>query len=126
MSLHRHVAPRVGCRPPQPPPPLGDVSPAHPSSPGDGSDAADVIAFLRAHDDLAAKIARNGYELVHKHLQMSDVSAYWEDLLRSFAALAKYEPSRDESFKHVEVTDEEPQFDITQRWRAAERAKKEL
>ena len=80
---------------------------------GDGSDAFELLEFLRNNDFLAAKIAQNGYDFMRHHLPMESVSAYWEDLLRSFGKLGKYEFTKDESFITIEPSTEEPQYDVT-------------
>eukprot|EP00117_Sycon_ciliatum_P021999 scpid85297/ scgid19107/ Protein O-glucosyltransferase 1; CAP10-like 46 kDa protein; KTEL motif-containing protein 1 len=58
----------------------------------DLKDFDEVLQFVREHDDVAQQIAERGYDFIWNNLQLSDVQAYWLQLLTDYAALLQYKP----------------------------------
>ncbi|KAH8357250.1 hypothetical protein KR084_012129, partial [Drosophila pseudotakahashii] len=56
----------------------------------DVEELAELVLYLRDHDDLAEEIAERGHQLVWLHLRMEDVECYWSKLLREYAKLMTY------------------------------------
>ncbi|XP_020799613.1 O-glucosyltransferase rumi [Drosophila serrata] len=61
------------------------------ASDADVDELADLILYLREHDDLAEEIAERGHEFVWLHLRMEDVQCYWRKLLQEYAQLLTYQ-----------------------------------
>lgn len=61
----------------------------------------ELLEFTVLHDDVAQKIAENGYNMIWNNLKLSDVSCYWRKLLRSYAKLLVYQPKLDK--KLIEI-----------------------
>ncbi|XP_065216501.1 O-glucosyltransferase rumi homolog [Planococcus citri] len=64
-------------------------------------DIKNILEFFVKHDDLAEKIANNGYQFVRDHLKMSNVTWYWRTLLENYIKLQSYKPSLNHSFKRI-------------------------
>ncbi|XP_061571656.1 protein O-glucosyltransferase 1 [Cololabis saira] len=67
----------------------------------DLSDVRELLQFVKDNDAVAKEIATRGQEFIFQHLQMQDVSCYWERLLTAFSQLLTYKPSRSSSYKQV-------------------------
>ncbi|KAH8381840.1 hypothetical protein KR009_000627, partial [Drosophila setifemur] len=62
---------------------------------------ADLVLYLRQHDDLAEEIAERGQQFVWLHLRMEDVQCYWSRLLREYAQLLTYQVQLEPDFHEV-------------------------
>ncbi|XP_037712707.1 O-glucosyltransferase rumi isoform X2 [Drosophila subpulchrella] len=60
------------------------------ASDADVEQLAELVLYLREHDDLAEEIAERGHQFVWLHLRMEDVQCYWSKLLREYAKLLTY------------------------------------
>ena len=58
-------------------------------------DIEKLLKFVSEHDDIAQEIAERGYNFIRNQLRIKDVMCYWEKLLKNYAKLLKYKPSRD-------------------------------
>ncbi|XP_017288282.1 protein O-glucosyltransferase 1 isoform X2 [Kryptolebias marmoratus] len=67
----------------------------------DLSDVRELLQFAKENDAVAQEIATRGKEFILSHLQMEDVSCYWERLLTEFSQLLTYKPSRNPNYKQV-------------------------
>ncbi|KAK3915377.1 O-glucosyltransferase rumi-like protein [Frankliniella fusca] len=63
-----------------------------------------LLTFVKNNDDIARKIAEEGYTFIWNHLQMKDVTCYWRKLLRRYSKLLTYKPSLDEKLMEVKHT----------------------
>ena len=54
-----------------------------------------LIEFARDNPEISTKIAEKGAKFIEDHLRLSDVSCYWDKLLRSYSELIKYKVTRD-------------------------------
>lgn len=55
----------------------------------------DLIKFFKQNDDLARKIAEQGFQHIWDNLRIKDVKCYWRKLLLRYAKLLKYEVALD-------------------------------
>ncbi|XP_008323544.2 protein O-glucosyltransferase 1 [Cynoglossus semilaevis] len=67
----------------------------------DLSDVRELLQFVKENDDIAKEIAARGREFILTHLQMQDVSCYWQRLLTDFSDLLTYNPKRNSSYKEI-------------------------
>nr|XP_057941922.1 protein O-glucosyltransferase 1 isoform X1 [Doryrhamphus excisus] len=67
----------------------------------DLSDVRELLEFVQENDAIAEEIAIRGARFVWEHLQMRDVSCYWETLLTRFARLLAYRPKRRPHYSHI-------------------------
>lgn len=58
----------------------------------DLSDARELIEFAQQNDDVVRKIAERGRQFIWDHLDMDDVTCYWENLLKRYAKLLRFKP----------------------------------
>ena len=61
----------------------------------------DLIEFLKAHDQMAEKIAQAGQEFIRNHLRMKDVEDYWIMLLSKYAAKLDFKPQIDKDSMRI-------------------------
>ena len=54
-----------------------------------------LIEFARENPEISSKIAERGAMFIEDHLRLSDVTCYWDKLLRSYAELITYKVTRD-------------------------------
>lgn len=57
----------------------------------------DLMEFLKAHDQIAEKIAQAGHNFIRNHLRMKDVEEYWIELLTRYAKKLDFQPKVDTS-----------------------------
>lgn len=60
-----------------------------------------LIKFFKEHDEIAEKIALNGYKEVWRSLRLKDITCYWQNLLEKYYKLIKYDVKVDESLKRI-------------------------
>lgn len=61
----------------------------------------ELIEFAMHYDDIAKEIAENGYNMIWNHLRMKDVVCYWRKLLKKYASLLTYKPSKDKTLVEI-------------------------
>ncbi|KAK7494005.1 hypothetical protein BaRGS_00014887 [Batillaria attramentaria] len=67
----------------------------------DLSNARELLEFAMDNDDIAREIAERGYKFIWDHLDMKDISCYWEKLLLRYAKLIKHTVKRKKDFKQI-------------------------
>ncbi|XP_061642131.1 protein O-glucosyltransferase 1 isoform X2 [Phyllopteryx taeniolatus] len=67
----------------------------------DLSDVRELLQFVKDNDAIAQEIAIRGMEFISEHLQMQDVSCYWERLLTEFSQLLTYQPKRQNNYSRI-------------------------
>ncbi|XP_077577575.1 protein O-glucosyltransferase 1 [Stigmatopora nigra] len=67
----------------------------------DLSNVREMLQFAKDNDDIAQEIAIRGMEFILEHLQMKDVSCYWERLLTDFSRLLTYKPKRQKNYNQI-------------------------
>uniref|UniRef100_A0A3Q0SM13 Protein O-glucosyltransferase 1 n=1 Tax=Amphilophus citrinellus TaxID=61819 RepID=A0A3Q0SM13_AMPCI len=67
----------------------------------DLSDVRELLEFVKENDGIAQEIATRGKEFILSHLQMQDISCYWERLLTEFSQLLTYKPQRKSSYNQI-------------------------
>jgi protein glucosyltransferase len=50
--------------------------------------------LYQENDDIAQRVANAGHQWVVDHLRMQDVANYWYAILREYASLAKWKPTK--------------------------------
>lgn len=60
-----------------------------------------LINFFKEHDEIAERIALNGYKEIWRSLRLKDIKCYWKNLLQSYHKLIKYDVKVDESLKRI-------------------------
>ncbi|KAM7439851.1 Protein O-glucosyltransferase 1 [Porites harrisoni] len=61
----------------------------------------DLLEFAKANDDVAKAMAERGYQFIKEHLRMQDVKCYWKKLLKNYAKLMLWKPTRDPAFQEI-------------------------
>lgn len=56
-----------------------------------------LITFFQDHDELAERIALNGYKQIWSNLKLKDITCYWKNLLEKYSKLIKYDVKKDEN-----------------------------
>lgn len=64
-------------------------------------DIKNLLNFVKENDNVAKKIAEQGFEFIWNHLEMKDVTCYWRRLLKQYAKHLRYKPALDESLIEV-------------------------
>ncbi|KAH3827829.1 protein O-glucosyltransferase 1-like [Dreissena polymorpha] len=64
----------------------------------DLSDVKELLEFAKENDDVVHEIAKRGRKFIWDHLRMEDVSCYWKKLLKNYAKLQKFKPTRNQDF----------------------------
>ncbi|XP_048865291.1 protein O-glucosyltransferase 1 [Brienomyrus brachyistius] len=67
----------------------------------DLSDVRELLQFVKENDDVAYQVAKRGQQFIQDHLDMEDVSCYWEKLLTEFGRLLKYKPRRNVAYDQI-------------------------
>ncbi|MEQ2223770.1 Protein O-glucosyltransferase 1 [Ilyodon furcidens] len=67
----------------------------------DLSDVRELLQFVKENDVIAQEIASRGQEFILNHLQMEDISCYWERLLAGFGQLLTFKPERKSNYKQI-------------------------
>ncbi|XP_071818025.1 protein O-glucosyltransferase 1-like [Apostichopus japonicus] len=57
----------------------------------------ELIEFAMANQDISKAIAKRGRDFVWNHLKLDEVECYWLKLLKDYAKLLTYKPTRDKS-----------------------------
>lgn len=64
-------------------------------------DIRNMIEYFKRNDNLAMKIAEEGFQYIWNHLRMEDVRCYWEKLLMKYGELMMGEIVRDETLIEI-------------------------
>ncbi|KAM4711058.1 protein O-glucosyltransferase 1 [Anableps anableps] len=67
----------------------------------DLSDVRELLQFVKENDAVVQEIASRGQEFILNHLQMEDVTCYWQRLLTEFSQLLTYKPKRKGNYKQI-------------------------
>ncbi|XP_032412569.1 protein O-glucosyltransferase 1 isoform X1 [Xiphophorus hellerii] len=65
------------------------------------SDVRELLQFVKENDSVAQDIASRGQEFILNHLQMGEITCYWEKLLTEFSQLLTYKPKRRSNYKQI-------------------------
>ncbi|XP_028967611.1 O-glucosyltransferase rumi homolog [Galendromus occidentalis] len=65
-----------------------------------------VIEYFKEHQEVSQSIAERGFEAIQRHLRMKDIQCYWRKLLKSYAALMKFEVQRDRTLYEIKTKTE--------------------
>ena len=68
----------------------------------DFKDAEEIISFLQENDQIANKIALNGFNFIWKHLTLEAVECYWKNLLLKYSQLFGYKVKHDKTLILIE------------------------
>ncbi|XP_045165596.2 protein O-glucosyltransferase 1-like [Mercenaria mercenaria] len=69
----------------------------------DLTDVRELLQFAQENDAVVHKIALRGRQFIWDHLRMEDVSCYWLKLLKQYAKLLSFKPTRNKSFKQIKA-----------------------
>lgn len=64
-------------------------------------DIKKLLEFVQENDNVAKKIADQGFDFIWNHLKMKDVTCYWRRLLKQYAKHLNYKPSLDETLLEI-------------------------
>ncbi|XP_034233696.1 O-glucosyltransferase rumi homolog isoform X3 [Thrips palmi] len=67
-------------------------------------DIKKLLNFVKENDDVAKRIADQGFEFIWNNLKMKDVTCYWRRLLKQYSKNLKYKPSLDESLIEIKYS----------------------
>ncbi|XP_059019965.1 protein O-glucosyltransferase 1 isoform X2 [Mustela lutreola] len=61
----------------------------------------ELLHFVKANDDVAQQIAERGSQFIMNHLQMEDVTCYWESLLTEYSKFLSYNVTRRKGYDQI-------------------------
>ncbi|KAJ8796710.1 hypothetical protein J1605_017813 [Eschrichtius robustus] len=67
----------------------------------DLSDVQELLQFVKANDDVAQEIAERGSQFILNHLQMDDITCYWENLLTEYSKFLSYNVTRRKGYDQI-------------------------
>uniref|UniRef100_A0A8V0XQC3 Protein O-glucosyltransferase 1 n=1 Tax=Gallus gallus TaxID=9031 RepID=A0A8V0XQC3_CHICK len=67
----------------------------------DLSDVRELLQFAKENDNIAQEIAERGRQFITEHLQMEDVSCYWEHLLSEYSQTLTYKVKRRKNYNEI-------------------------
>ncbi|XP_071612450.1 protein O-glucosyltransferase 1 isoform X2 [Heliangelus exortis] len=67
----------------------------------DLSDVRELLQFVKENDAIAQEISERGRQFITEHLQMEDVSCYWEHLLSEYSQVLTYKVKRRKSYSEI-------------------------
>uniref|UniRef100_A0A8C9LDU4 Protein O-glucosyltransferase 1 n=1 Tax=Pavo cristatus TaxID=9049 RepID=A0A8C9LDU4_PAVCR len=67
----------------------------------DLSDVRELLQFAKENDNVAQEIAERGRQFITEHLQMEDVSCYWEHLLSEYSQTLTYKVKRRKNYSEI-------------------------
>uniref|UniRef100_G1NNQ3 Glycosyl transferase CAP10 domain-containing protein n=1 Tax=Meleagris gallopavo TaxID=9103 RepID=G1NNQ3_MELGA len=67
----------------------------------DLSDVRELLQFAKENDNIAQEIAERGRRFITEHLQMEDVSCYWEHLLSEYSQTLTYKVKRRKNYSEI-------------------------
>lgn len=60
-----------------------------------------LMTFFKEHDEIAERIALNGYREIWRLLRLKSITCYWKNLLERYHKLLEYDVKVDESLKRI-------------------------
>ncbi|XP_026961215.1 protein O-glucosyltransferase 1 isoform X1 [Sagmatias obliquidens] len=67
----------------------------------DLSNVQELLQFVKANDDVAQEIAERGSQFILNHLQMDDITCYWENLLTEYSKFLSYNVTRRKGYDQI-------------------------
>ncbi|XP_058042907.1 protein O-glucosyltransferase 1 isoform X1 [Ahaetulla prasina] len=67
----------------------------------DLSNVRELLEFVRENDDIAQKISDRGRQFIMDHLQMEDITCYWEQLLKEYFKALTYKVKRKSNYNEI-------------------------
>ncbi|XP_036869024.1 protein O-glucosyltransferase 1 isoform X5 [Manis javanica] len=67
----------------------------------DLSNVQELLQFVKANDDVAQEIAERGSQFIMNHLQMDDITCYWENLLTEYSKFLSYNVTRRKDYDQI-------------------------
>lgn len=67
----------------------------------DLSNVQELLQFVKANDDIAQEIAERGSQFILNHLQMDDITCYWENLLTEYSKFLSYNVTRRKGYDQI-------------------------
>lgn len=67
----------------------------------DLSNVQELLQFVKANDDVAQEIAERGSQFIMDHLQMEDITCYWENLLTEYSKFLSYNVTRRKGYDQI-------------------------
>ncbi|GAB1300273.1 Protein O-glucosyltransferase 1 [Apodemus speciosus] len=67
----------------------------------DLSNVQELLRFVKANDDIAQEIAKRGSQFIINHLQMDDITCYWENLLTEYSKFLSYNVTRRKDYYQI-------------------------
>uniref|UniRef100_A0ABI7Y8B2 Protein O-glucosyltransferase 1 n=1 Tax=Felis catus TaxID=9685 RepID=A0ABI7Y8B2_FELCA len=67
----------------------------------DLSNVQELLHFVKANDDMAQEIAERGSQFIMNHLQMDDITCYWENLLTEYSKFLSYNVTRRKGYDQI-------------------------
>ncbi|XP_012874789.1 PREDICTED: protein O-glucosyltransferase 1 [Dipodomys ordii] len=67
----------------------------------DLSNVQELLQFVKANDDIAQEIAERGSQFIMNHLQMDDITCYWENLLNDYSKFLSYNVTRRKGYDQI-------------------------
>ncbi|NXY63150.1 PGLT1 glucosyltransferase, partial [Callaeas wilsoni] len=67
----------------------------------DLSDVRELLQFVKENDAIAQEISERGRQFITEHLEMEDVSCYWEHLLSEYSQTLTYKVKRRKSYSEI-------------------------
>lgn len=67
----------------------------------DLSNVQELLQFVKANDDIAQEIAKRGSQFIINHLQMDDITCYWENLLTDYSKFLSYNVTRRKDYYQI-------------------------
>nr|XP_042115226.1 protein O-glucosyltransferase 1 isoform X1 [Peromyscus maniculatus bairdii] len=67
----------------------------------DLSNVQELLQFVKANDDIAQEIANRGSQFIKNHLQMDDITCYWENLLTEYSKFLSYNVTKRKDYYQI-------------------------
>uniref|UniRef100_A0A8C9UEX6 Protein O-glucosyltransferase 1 n=1 Tax=Serinus canaria TaxID=9135 RepID=A0A8C9UEX6_SERCA len=67
----------------------------------DLSDVRELLQFVKENDAIAQEISERGRQFIAEHLEMEDISCYWEHLLSEYSQILTYKVKRRKSYSEI-------------------------
>ncbi|RLW03322.1 hypothetical protein DV515_00006595, partial [Chloebia gouldiae] len=67
----------------------------------DLSDVRELLQFVKENDAIAQEISERGRQFITEHLEMEDISCYWEHLLSEYSQILTYKVKRRKSYSEI-------------------------
>ncbi|XP_066283817.1 protein O-glucosyltransferase 1-like [Branchiostoma lanceolatum] len=67
----------------------------------DLKDVKELIEFAKANQGVVKEIAERGFQFIWDHLRQEDVQCYWKKLLKKYAKILKFKPTRRKEYQQM-------------------------